>query len=392
MALTVRKVESAEPGKHGDNRGLFLFVKPTGARSWVLRYQLKGRRRDLGLGAYPEVTLANAREKALQARRLISEGRDPLSERKKTKYLTFKDAALVLIESKRSGWKNAKHTAQWSSTLNTYAMPKLGELDVKVIGTPDVVAVLKPIWNEKPETASRLRQRIEAVLDYATALGVRSGDNPARWRGHLDHLLPKPSKVRAVKHHAAIPYADTPAFMAALAEREGVSARALAFTVLTAARSGEAREMRWEEIDLENRMWIIPVKRMKAAKEHRVPLSDSALILLGERGGDSELVFSSDTRPGKPISNMSMSAVLRRMKLNEITVHGFRSAFRDWAGETTGFPREVIEAALAHQLKDKAEAAYARGDLIDKRRGLMAAWADFVSKEKKLLSHSDVVQ
>ncbi len=382
MALSVRKVESAGPGKHGDGRGLFLFVKPTGARSWVLRYQLNGRRRDLGLGAYPEVTLAKAREKALEARRLISEGSDPLSTRDKTKSLTFKHAASALIESKRSGWKNAKHAAQWSSTLNTFAMPKLGDLDVKVIETADVIAVLKPIWNEKPETASRLRQRIEAVLDYATAVGVRGGDNPARWRGHLDHLLPKPSKVRAVRHHAAIPYADAATFMAALSEREGVSARALAFTVLTAARSGETREMRWKEIDLKNRMWIIPAQRMKAAKEHRVPLSDSALNILGKRGGDNDLVFGSDTRLGNSISDMSMTAVLRRMKLDEITVHGFRSAFRDWAGETTGFPREVIEAALAHQLKDKAEAAYARGDLMDKRRELMAAWANFVCRGK----------
>ena len=380
MALSARKVESAEPGKHGDGRGLFLFVKPTGARSWVLRYQLNGRRRDFGLGAYPEVTLANAREKALEARRLISEGRDPLSERKKTKFLSFMDAASALIESKRSGWKNAKHAAQWSSTLNTYAMPTLGDLDVKVIETADVVAVLKPIWNEKPETASRLRQRVEAVLDYATAVGVRVGDNPARWRGHLDHLLPKPSKVRAVKHHPAMAHAEVPAFMASLAMREGVSAHALAFTILTAARSGETREMRWAEIDLDNCMWIIPAERMKAAKEHRVPLSDAALKLLGERRDDSDLVFGSDTKPGKPMSDMSMTAVVRRMKLEDITVHGFRSSFRDWAGETTAFPREVIEAALAHGIKDKAEAAYARSDLFDKRRDLMDAWASVATQ------------
>ena len=380
MALSARKVESAEAGKHGDGRGLFLFVKPTGARSWVLRYQLNGRRRDLGLGAYPEVSLAHARTKALEARRLIAEGRDPLSERKKSKFLTFKDAASTLIESKRSGWRNAKHAAQWASTLNTYAMPKLGDLDVKVIETADVIAVLKVIWNDKPETASRLRQRIEAVLDYATAMGVRAGDNPARWRGHLDHLLPKPSKVRAVKHHAAIGYVDIPDFMASLAQREGVSARALAFTVLTAARSGETREMRWGEIDLDTQMWIIPAERMKAAKEHRVPLSGDAITLLGDRGANGDLVFGSDTKLGKPISDMSMTAVLRRMKIDGITVHGFRSSFRDWAGETTAFPREVIEAALAHQLKDKAEAAYARGDLLNKRRELMAAWANHILK------------
>lgn len=397
MPLSARKVETAGPGKHGDGRGLFLLVKPTGARSWVLRYQLNGRRRDLGLGAFPEVTLANAREKALDARRLIADGRDPLSERRKTKFLTFEDAASALIDSKRSGWKSDKHAAQWSSTLNTYAKPKLGALDVKSIETVDVIGVLKPIWNKTPETASRLRQRIEAVLDYATAIGVRTGDNPARWRGHLDHLLPKPSKVRAVKHHGAMAYGDVPAFMASLAQREGVSARALTFTILTAARSGETRNMRWAEIDLDNRMWIIPAERMKAAKEHRVPLSDTVLALLGDKGADNDLIFASDAKTnkpvpatGKPISDMSMSAVLRRMKLDGITVHGFRSCFRDWAGETTAFPREVIEAALAHQLKDKAEAAYARGDLLDKRRELMGAWANFINDEKNTRTHLHV--
>ncbi len=392
MALSARKVESAEPGKHGDGRGLFLLVKPSGARSWVLRYQMRGRRRDRGLGAYPEVTLAYARDKALEARRMIAKGRDPISERMKTTHLTFAEAASALIESRRSGWKNAKHGAQWSSTLNTYVMPKLGDLDVKVIETADVIAVLKPVWNEIPETASRLRQRIEAVLDYATAIGVRAGDNPARWRGHLDHLLPKPSKVRAVKHHAAMAYADVPAFMASLAQREGVSARALAFTILTAARSGETREMCWAEIDLENRMWIIPTEKMKAAKEHRVPLTDAALKLLGESGEDNDLVFGSEAKPGKPISDMSMIAVPRRMKLEDITVHGFRSSFRDWAGETTNFPREVIEAALAHRLKDKAEAAYARGDLFYKRRELMEAWAKFLVCEKESKTHLYAVQ
>lgn len=375
MALSARKVENAGPGKHGDGRGLFLLVKPTGARSWVLRYQLDGRRRDLGLGAYPEVTLAKAREKALDARRLLADGIDPLTERSKAKRLTFRVAAAALIESKRSGWKNEKHAKQWSSTLNTYAMPFLRDMDVRKIETADVMSVLNPIWNEKPETASRLRQRIEAVLDYAAAMGSRSGDNPARWRGHLDHLLPKPTKVRAVKHHAAMPYQDVSGFMASLAGRDGVSARALAFTVLTAARSGETRGMRWAEIDLDHRIWIIPANRMKAAKEHRVPLSDAVIAQLGARRGDCDLVFESDARPGKPISDMSMTAVLRRMGQDAFTVHGFRSSFRDWAGETTGYPREVIEAALAHRLKDKAEAAYARGDLFDKRRNLMDDWA-----------------
>lgn len=377
MALSARKVESAEPGKHGDGRGLFLFVKPSGARSWVLRYQLAGRRRDLGLGAYPEVTLASAREKALEARRLIAEGRDPLSERKKTEKMTFKAAASALIESKRSGWKNAKHAAQWPATLNTYAMPKLGDLDVTVIETADVIAVLKPIWNTKPETANRLRQRIEAVLDYSTAMGVREGDNPARWRGHLDHLLPKPTKVRAVKHHPALPHSEIAEFMKDLTNRNGVAARALAFTILTASRSGETRGMCWREVDLKNGIWVIPAQRMKAGKEHHVPLTHEAIAILGPRRDENSLIFESETKQGNQISDMSMISVLRRMGQKEITVHGFRSTFRDWAGESTGFPREVIEAALAHGIKDKAEAAYARSDLLDKRRRLMEAWASY---------------
>ncbi|MGI3165346.1 tyrosine-type recombinase/integrase [Pseudooceanicola sp. 200-1SW] len=378
MALTARKVETAAPGRHGDGRGLYLYVKPSGARSWVLRYQVHGRRRDLGLGAYPDVSLAMARDRAAEARRQIAEGEDPIAKKRQAKPKTFRDTALELIESKRPGWKNAKHAAQWTSTLETYVFPKIGAVQVAKIETSDVISTLTPIWSEKPETANRVRQRIEAVLDYASALGIRSGDNPARWRGHLDHLLPKPKKVRAVKHHPALPHAQIADFMTDLAKREGVAARALAFTILTAARSGETRGMTWAEVDLGAQVWTIPAERMKAAKEHRVPLSDAALALLGRHGEDlpgEALIFGSDTKPGKPISDMSMAAVLRRMGREGITVHGFRSTFRDWAGETTGFPREVIEAALAHGIKDKAEAAYARSDLFDKRRKLMEAWA-----------------
>ena len=245
-----------------------------------------------------------------------------------------------------------------------------------------MISTLTPIWAAKPETANRVRQRIEAVIDYASALGIRTGDNPARWRGHLDHLLPKPKKVRAVVHHPALPHAQIADFITDLAKREGVAARALAFTILTAARSGETRGMTWGEVDLGAKVWTIPAARMKAAKEHRVPLTDAALTLLGQRAEgipDDALIFGSEAKPGKPISDMSMTAVLRRMKRTDITVHGFRSTFRDWAGETTGFPREVIEAALAHGIKDKAEAAYARSDLFDKRRKLMEAWATVAS-------------
>ncbi|MBL3703376.1 DUF4102 domain-containing protein [Sulfitobacter sp. BDSS02] len=378
MPLNARKVETAGPGRHGDGRGLFLYVKPTGARSWVLRYQVQGRRRDLGLGPYPDISLAMARDRAAEARRLIAVGEDPINKKQQAKPKTFREAAHELIDSKRPGWKNAKHAAQWTATLESYVFPKIGTVQVAKIETADVISTLTPIWAAKPETANRVRQRIEAVIDYASALGIRSGDNPARWRGHLDHLLPKPKKVRAVVHHPALPHTQIADFMTDLAQREGVAVRALAFTILTAARSGETRGMTWGEVDLDTKVWTIPAGRMKAAKEHRVPLSDAALTLLGQRGKgtpDDALIFGSEAKPGKPISDMSMTAVLRRMERNDITVHGFRSTFRDWAGETTGFPREVIEAALAHGIKDKAEAAYARSDLFDKRRKLMDAWA-----------------
>ncbi len=380
MALSARKVETAGAGRHGDGRGLFLYVKPSSSRSWVLRYQVQGRRHDLGLGAYPDVTLAMARERAIEARRLIAEGQDPIAKRRQAKPKTFKDAALELIESKRVAWKNAKHAAQWTSTLETYAFPSLGRMQVTRIATADVIGVLKPIWSDKPETANRVRQRVEAVLDYTSALGLRTGDNPARWKGHLDHLLPKPTKVRAVKHHPALPHAEVANFMGALAKREGVAARALGFTVLTAARSGETRGIVWGEVDLQNGIWTIPAERMKAGKEHRVPLTPEIIALMGPRRDDDRLVFESEAKAGRPISDMSMTAVLRRMGRDGITVHGFRSTFRDWAGETTSFPREVIEAALAHGIKDKSEAAYARSDLFEKRRKLMMAWASFTKK------------
>ncbi len=382
MILSAQKVKTAGPGRHGDGRGLFLYVKPSGSRSWVLRYQVQGRRRDLGLGSFPDVTLAMARDRATEARRLIAEGEDPIAKKQQARPKTFKDAALELIESKRPGWKNAKHAAQWTSTLETYAFPKIGQVQVAKIETADVIAALTPIWSTKPETANRVRQRVEAVLDYASALGIRTGDNPARWRGHLDHLLPKPTKVRAVKHHPALPHAEIADFMVQLQIREGVAARALGFTILTVARSGETRGATWAEIDLQAKTWTIPANRMKAGKEHRVPLSKTALALLGGKRGDDKLIFESEAKPGKQISDMSMTAVLRRMGRDDITVHGFRSTFRDWAGETTGFPREVIEAALAHGIKDKAEAAYARSDLFDKRRKLMEAWALFSTAQK----------
>ncbi|MAI44400.1 MAG: DUF4102 domain-containing protein [Hyphomicrobiaceae bacterium TMED74] len=379
MALSARKVATALPGRHSDGKGLMLLVKKSGARSWVFRYQLNGKRRDMGLGPYPEVSLAAAREKVVALRRQLLEGPDPLNSASE-RIFTFQDLAAELIESKRPGWKNAKHAAQWTSTLETYAYPTLSKMDVRNIDTPHVHALLKQIWTKKPETASRVRQRIEAVLDYATALGLRDGANPARWRGHLQNILPRPSSIRPVQHHPALDWQEMPTFMAELTKREGVSAIALMFTILTSARSGEVRGMRWREISLNSGVWTIPADRMKASKEHRVPVAPQAVALLGNPGEADQLIFGNPIHPSRPLSDMALTSVLRKMGRSDITVHGFRSTFRDWAGETTSFSREVIEAALAHQLKDKAEAAYARGDLFAKRRKLMEAWAAFVAE------------
>jgi len=349
----------------------------------MLRTVVRGKRCDIGLGGLRLVSLAEAREKALQFRKIARSGGDPIVERRKAQAIpTFEDLAKQLHMSKRPEWRNPKHAAQWLSTLKVYAFPKIGRGRVDDVDTDAVLSVLRAIWSEKPETASRVRQRLEAVLDYATAIGKRQGDNPARWRGHLDHLLPKPSKVRVVQHHAALDWRDLPAFMANLRDREGVAVKALAFAILTAARSGEVRGMRWSEVDLDAGVWTVPATRMKAGKEHRVPLAGAALAVLVEAGEPDDFVFASPNKLGTPLSDMTLGAVLKRMGRGDLTVHGFRSTFRDWAGETTSHPREVIEAALAHRLKDKAEASYARGDLFQKRRALMNDWAAFVTSNK----------
>ena len=375
------------PGLHmvGGVAGLGLQVSPTGARSWVLRVMVGGKRRDMGLGGFPDVTLASARTAAREARAKVSAGVDPIANAQamrsalrasQSAALYFEDAADQYITAHAAGWRNLKHAQQWRNTLETYAYPVIGRVLVRDVDLPQVLKVLEPIWTTKTETATRVRGRMESVLDWATARGYRDGLNPARWRGHLDKLLAKPGKVAKAEHHTALPVADIGAFMAKLREREGIAARALEFLILTAARSGEVRGATWGEFDLAAATWTIPAARMKAGREHRVPLSTAALAVLqsAPRFAGNDLVFPAP-RGGK-YSDMAMLEVMRRMQVDAVP-HGFRSTFRDWCAENTNYPRDVAEMALAHAIGDKVEAAYRRGDLFDKRRRMMDDWAKF---------------
>jgi integrase len=390
--LTDRVIRALKPRPKAylvpDGRGLYLKVQPGGARSWLLRYQLGGKVHDLGLGPYPEVALAMAREKALAARRQKVDGLDPLAKRRaereakriaEARSITFRAVAERYIAAHEAGWKNRVHARQWPSTLQTYAYPEVGDLPVSAVNTGMIVRILEPIWASKAETASRVRQRIEAVLDYAKALGYRAGENPAAWKGNLAHTLPAMQKAKAAvrretgrgEHHAAMPYNELPAFVAALRGRDGLAARCLEFVIVTAARTGEAIGATWSEIDEEARLWVVPAERMKGGREHRVPLSEPAAEILAALTGDQGAgkVF--------PVSNMAMAMLLRRMGRANLTVHGFRSTFSDWCAERTNFPAEVREMALAHAVGDKVEAAYRRGDLFEKRRQLAEAWARY---------------
>jgi integrase len=382
-ALGVAKLKT--PGMYGDGGGLWLQITGKGGKSWIFRFTLDGKSREMGLGSAMTFSLAEARDRALTCRKLCAEGIDPIEARnarrdaariEAAKAITFRQCAAAYIEAHKAGWRNAKHAAQWAATLDTYANPAFGDLPVQAVDTALVMKAVEPIWATKPETATRVRGRIESILDWATTRGFRRGENPARWKGHLANLLPKRSRVKKVEHHAALPFAEVPAFMKALAEQPGVSANALAFTILTAARTGEIIGAKWSEIDLDAGVWTVPAERMKAGVEHRVPLSDPALQILREmeaiRSGD--FVFPGGKR-GRPLSNMAMLKTLERMGRDDLTVHGFRSSFRDWASETTAFPSEVVEAALAHTIESKVERAYRRGDLFEKRRELMGAWA-----------------
>ncbi|MPR11505.1 tyrosine-type recombinase/integrase [Microvirga tunisiensis] len=375
-ALSARTVATlTKPGRHSDGGGLYLNITASGARSWVFMWKRAGKRREMGLGSLRDVPLAKARCRAAIAREMLVEGIDPLAARDRPKAMTFGEAADALIESMSGSWRNAKHRAQWTMTLTVYCEP-LRPKPVAEVGTEDVLKILQPLWATKPETASRLRGRIERVLDFARARGQRAGENPARWRGHLDALLPKRTKLTR-GHHKAMPFDDVPAFMALLREREAVAALALEFAILTAARSGEVLGARWDEVNLDTGVWTVPAERMKASRAHRVPLSERAVEILRqmEQAQFSEFVFPGLKR-NQPLSGMALEMVLRRMKV-DVTVHGFRSAFRDWAGERTHFPREIAEAALAHLVGDAVERAYRRGDALEKRRELMEAWASF---------------
>lgn len=394
-ALQITKL--TKPGLYGDGAGLTLQITTTGAKSWLFRYMMNGRSFGMGLGPTHTVSLAEARQKAMDARKLLIDGINPLTAKKQkqiaaalasAKMMTFDQCAEAYILAHKAGWKNAKHIDQWTNTLKTYASPVFGHLPVAEIDTGLVVKCLSPIWESKTETASRLRGRIESVLGWATTSGYRTGENPARWKDHLANLLATISKSSRTTHHPSLPWQHVGAFISALRVREGLSARAVEFAILTACRSGEVRGARWTEFDTISKVWTIPAERMKAKREHQIPLSDAALALLDSISKDRDIVFSGTQ--GKPLSDMSLTAVIRRMNGDDkpvwvdasgasVTVHGFRSTFRMWAAETTNYPREVAEHALAHQLPDAVERAYQRGTQFAKRTALMAEWAAYCS-------------
>jgi len=394
--LTAKFVEKVkEPGYYADGGGLFLQVQTkkdtSTARSWIVRYRAPtGRMREMGLGSVDVVTLADARTRAAEARSMAANGTDPIEERNSlrvalqseaSRRMTFKECAEAYIAANKASWKNDKHRAQWSSTLANYAYPKFGDKSVAEVDQAAVLRVLDPIWPSKTETANRLRGRIEVILDWAKVRGYRDGENPARWKGHLDKALPARSKIQRVAHHAALPYKDLPAFMKELAAIDTIGAKAFAFCILNVTRTSETLLAEVTEFDLDKGAWLIPPVRMKAGKEHRIPLTQASLDILDYTGKkkltQSGYMFESSAREGEPLSNMTFLMLLRRMGREDLTGHGFRSTFRDWAAEMTAYPREVAEAALAHAIGDKVEAAYRRGDLFEKRRKLMEDWAAF---------------
>lgn len=388
--LTSRGIAATSAaGRYADGNGLYLQVTPGGQKSWIFRYSSEGKRREMGLGAVALVPLGEARAKAVDLRKDLLAGIDPLKARRalgsgkavpaQAVILTFRDCSASYIDVMRSGWQNEKHAAQWVSTLASYAHPVMGDTAISSVDTKMVLEVIEPIWSSKTETASRVRGRIEAILDWAKVRGYREGENPARWKGHLEHILPAKGNVTPVEHHASMPYREIPDFWQSLVKQEGVGAKALQLCILTATRSGEIIGAKRNEFDLANKVWCIPANRMKAGFEHRIPLPGAAVTLLESLPGmaSGDVVFEGHVG-GKAISNMTMNAVLKRMNLF-VTPHGFRSTFRTWAAEMTVFQHEVCEAALAHTVSNKVVAAYQRGDMFAKRGELMAAWAEFVT-------------
>jgi integrase len=387
-AVEVSRIK--KPGRHavGTVAGLLMVVKPSGTRSWVLRTKVGNKRRSIGLGGYPDVTLAMAHEKARNIKEIVESGLDPVEEKRKRRdvlkkeqmqYMTFAEAAQRCHRKKTAEFSNDKHVKDWISSIERYVNPRIGTMPVSDIDLPEILSVLKPIWTEKTETASRVRQRIEQVLNWATVSGYRTGENPARWAGNLSEILPKPSKIRKEKHFKSMPYQDVAAFMVELRNRSAMTARALEWIILTACRSSEARGATWDEIDLKNKIWTIPAERMKMDREHRVPLCDDAVKLLQNlpRFEGSNYLFTAAR--GGQLSDMSISMLCRRMKVDAVP-HGFRSTFKTWATEMTSFPDLISEMALAHKVGNEVREAYARGDLLDKRRKLMDAWGRFLNQ------------
>jgi integrase len=387
--LTPRTVSSSKtPGYYSDGNGLYLQISKSLTKSWLFIYKLNGKKTEIGLGSIDTTTLAEAREQAQDYRKLLASGINPLIEKRRkeqerllanTLAITFQQCSTSYIDINQHGWKNAKHASQWKNTLTQYCYPIIGHLSVADIDTALVTKCLEPIWITKNETASRLRGRIEQVLSWATVRGYRSGDNPARWRGHLDQILPKPSKVQNAKHHPALPYIEVASFMQQLRQQDGIAAKCLEFTILCAARTNETIGATWNEINLDAKTWTIPAERMKAQKEHRVPLSDRSIDILKEMQlfTTNNFVFPSGN---KGLSNMAMLKLLKRMTIPNITVHGFRSSFRDWAAEQTNHSGDVVEMCLAHTIKNQAEAAYRRGDMFEKRLLLMNDWASYCNQ------------
>lgn len=385
--LTARFVQTAEPGKHEDGEGLRLVVSPTGGKKWVLRITVAGKRKEMGLGGYPDTSLLQARTKAADARRLVALGSNPIEARRQVadeqaRVPTFTTVAAAYIRAHRRGWSNPKHARQWVATLKTYARPVIGAKPVDQISTEDILQILQPIWTTRTETAKRVQGRVENILDFATARKWRTGQNPAKWDGHLDTLLPAPRKVAPVQHHPAMPYTELPDFMQELRANTSLSSKALQLLILTATRTSEVLLATWNEVDLEARVWTVPAVRMKAGQEHRVPLSDAAMSVLTSlpRVAGSAWLFPG-ARAGRPLSGMALLMLMRGMGYGvggdrgAYVPHGFRSSFRDWAGEVSSFPRDVCEMALAHAVENKVEAAYRRGDLFAKRAAMMEQWA-----------------